>query len=524
MNALPGPRLFADREARLRDLDALARRLWLGGLTHSQGALESRLAALRTLASHLAAGLPLSAALAVWPGPPIAPRLAAACAELDLSRFCTGQPELADTVVQSLLFHLDFIVDFRDRGMPEDTAITTAVAAFTDDWRDRCGTLDELSEVFGLMPDLGKNTRWDQLRGLLQSEGWREVVRIRRLLAGLSELQAIIRSLGRALPTAEPAATGWRPVTIEAEASVARPQPASIHVPDLPGETRGIRRSDRIARMLPAEAMLLGHPRLRLVWHARRAERTLLSYEDDDRMTEVRQQRARVTRPESRPQPAPRLERGPLVLCVDTSGSMRGGAEAVAKAVVLEAMRCAHAQGRPCHVFAFGGPDEVLALELPVDAAGIATVAAFLGQGFRGGTDICTPLERALARIEDAGWRQADLLIASDGEFGATPALADRLRVARQAQGLFVQGILIGDRETIGFLEVADAIHWVRDWRRFGGSAADSPVHSKSLTALYFPGALRTAENRAATVDGETASAALHAGRHRNEPPSGATP
>lgn len=515
----PAPRLFADKEGRLADLDRLPRRLWLGGLTHSQGCLEPRLAALAALRDRLAAGLPAGEALAAWPGEPAAAAVGAALASLDLPRYCREQAELPELVAQSLLFHLDFIVDFRDRGMAEDTAIATAVAAFADDWKDRCGTLDELTDVFGLIPDLAKNTRWDQLHGLLRAEGWQEVVRIRRLLERLPELQALIRRLGRALPAPDLATTGWRAVTMEAEASVARPQPSTVHVPDLPGETRGIRRSDRIARMLPAEAMLLGHPRLRLVWHARRAERTLLTYEDDDRMTEVREERARVTRPEPRPQPAPRLEMGPLLLCVDTSASMRGGAEAVAKAVVLEAMRTAHAQGRPCHLFAFGGPDEVVELSLAVDAAGIGSLSAFLGQAFRGGTDICAPLERALVRLETAAWRQADLLIASDGEFGATPALAARVTEARQRLGLHVQGVLIGDRETVGFLEIADAIHWVRDWRRFGGSTADSPVHSRSLTALYFPGALRNAENRAATVDGGTASAAVHAGRHRNEPP-----
>jgi hypothetical protein len=52
----------------------------------------------------------------------------------------------------------------------------------------------------------------------------------------------------------------------------------------------------------------------------------------------------------------------------------------------------------------------------------------------------------------------------------------------------------------MGLLEVCDDIHWVRDWRRQAddagteprGAAAPgwSPVHSKSLTALYFPNAL----------------------------------
>jgi hypothetical protein len=92
-----------------------------------------------------------------------------------------------------------------------------------------------------------------------------------------------------------------------------------------------------------------------------------------------------------------------------------------------------------------------------------------------------------------------------------------RLERAKTELGLRVQGILIGDRETVGLLEVADDILWVRDWRRYGSSDADSPVHSKSLTAMYFPGALRSPENRRSTVSGDTASAAVRAGLHRGE-------
>jgi hypothetical protein len=131
--------------------------------------------------------------------------------------------------------------------------------------------------------------------------------------------------------------------------------------------------------------------------------------------------------------------------------------------------------------------------------------------------DIAGPLEAALARLEEprCGAPQT-LLIASDGEFGATAELAERLRRVKGALGLRVQGVLIGDRETIGFLELADAIHWVRDWRRFGGSEAhcdaSSPVHDKSLTALYFPGALRSPENLATTVAGDAAARAVRYG------------
>lgn len=180
-----------------------------------------------------------------------------------------------------------------------------------------------------------------------------------------------------------------------------------------------------------------------------------------------------------------------MLLCVDTSGSMQGGAEAVAKAVVLEAMRVAHAQKRACHLFAFGGPEEIVEIELGLDMQGLNRLSEFMGQGFHGGTDICGPIERALQRIEMDGWQLADLLIASDGEFGATRASAAALVQAKAEKGLRVQGVLVGDRETIGMKELADSIFWVRDWRQYGKARFDSPLQSSKLTEMFFPSALR---------------------------------
>ena len=108
--------------------------------------------------------------------------------------------------------------------------------------------------------------------------------------------------------------------------------------------------------------------------------------------------------------------------------------------------------------------------------------------------------------------------MASDGEFGATPDVVERLEAAKREQGLRVQGVLIGDRETIGFLEIANDIHWVSDWRRFGGRDAASPVHSQSLTSIYFPGALRNPTTRAGTVDARQASEAVRRGDRQRLP------
>jgi uncharacterized protein with von Willebrand factor type A (vWA) domain len=49
----------------------------------------------------------------------------------------------------------------------------------------------------------------------------------------------------------------------------------------------------------------------------------------------------------------PAAELGPIIVCLDTSGSMVGAREVVAKAVVLECMRGAHNQGRQLLAYAF---------------------------------------------------------------------------------------------------------------------------------------------------------------------------
>jgi uncharacterized protein with von Willebrand factor type A (vWA) domain len=480
------------QEAELAALDQLPRNLWLWSLVHSQGALRPRLDQVEQLRRALIAGeFPTDF---VWPDAAFAGQLLQQLDALELPGFCKNDADMTDTLLRSLLFHLDHVVDYIDRGASAADARQLALESFAVDWKERCGEMEALVAVFGAMGDLSKNLLWDMLRGLLRSGGWQEVVRISHMVEHLPELARVIRQLGRSRASEERDESSRSDAPVMEQIVTYHDQKRIVRVPDYPGETRGICRSGRVARMLPAEAMLLNHPRLRLIWHARHAERILLSYEDDEDMEDAIPEPKPAWRPSPDKLPDQRMEMGPIVMCVDTSGSMQGGAETVAKAAVLEAVRTAHSQKRGCHVFAFSGPDDIVELEIGVDMPGLEQLTDFMGQTFLGGTDICGPLGRALDKITESGWQLADLLIASDGEFGATPEMALRLNTAKQEQGLRVQGILIGDRETIGLLELTDDVFWVRDWRLYGTSQAESPVKTKSLTKLYFPGALRMPE------------------------------
>lgn len=469
-------------------LGQLPSALWRWAVVCSSGATERRLAELPGWRAALERGQ-LPPPELDWGDPDATQALRAVLGELTLNDLTHDHPAMAQQVLQSLLWHLDGLID-RPPDEPRAAAIGRQAEAFRESWQlQRQGW----EEVMALTQTLGElvQLRWDELQGLLNRREWAEAQRIGQRLALMPELRRFIDGVGRRDPVPEaPAAARARPS--------ARDDPSQRPDDDRrtpePGQVDGVRRARVLARMAGAESVALTHPVLRRLWRARFAEGQLLCY--DDRAPAPRAAPAPLDTPDSRDRPGPPRGRGPLIVCLDTSGSMRGAPEQVAKACVLQALRSAQTGRRDCRLLAFGGRGELLEQTLALTPDGLGSLLDLMGQNFDGGTDVQTPLERAVERVQQDGWRQADVLIVSDGEFGVTPATLDALRQAKQALGLRVHGILIGDRETIGLVEVCDHLHWVRDWRRHAdgsGHTADgfSPVHSRSLTALYFPNAIR---------------------------------
>jgi hypothetical protein len=115
-----------------------------------------------------------------------------------------------------------------------------ALDAFAADWQERCGHIDELVDVFGMLPEGDQSLRWDMICGQLRSEGWQEVLRIRRLLERLPELGRLIRQLGRSRQTDEPERRSQRTVPVMERALAQHPQPHAVHR----GFTRGLVRKE----------------------------------------------------------------------------------------------------------------------------------------------------------------------------------------------------------------------------------------------------------------------------------------
>lgn len=102
---------------------------------------------------------------------------------------------------------------------------------------------------------------------------------------------------------------------------------------------------------------------------------------------------------------------GPIIICVDTSGSMHGTPEYIAKAVTLHISMKAAAQKRNCFLINFSTTYATIDLAPP---KGIGDLLDFMGMSFRGGPDAAPALKKAIEMTNSESYRLADILMISD--------------------------------------------------------------------------------------------------------------
>ena len=123
------------------------------------------------------------------------------------------------------------------------------------------------------------------------------------------------------------------------------------------------------------------------------------------------------------------IEQGPVIICVDTSGSMQGAPETIAKAITLFMATRAIKQKRACFLINFSTQIETLDLSGNI---GILHVIEFLQRSFRGGTDASPALAHALKIMEKESYNKADLLMISDFLMASTStAIQEKIATAK---------------------------------------------------------------------------------------------
>lgn len=269
--------------------------------------------------------------------------------------------------------------------------------------------LGRLSRALELgLGQLGRGS--DRTPGAWQSAQIQGLDRAGALLRDNPSIQSLVEELGR-----------------QAQDGPQRPGPAPI--PMGPSEVRGLELGRELSRVLAAELSWLADPDTEYVFWHRYLTGQLMQLELDQELIRAKDP-SRVPVGQGR---------GPIVLLLDTSGSMRGEPELLSKAVALAVLRLALTQKRRCLLVAFGAGRQLRTADLcdNTDPA----LADLLGGRFAGGTDPLKAIDAAL----ELGAENADLFMVSDGHFVVQEALMGRLAEAEQGRGMRCFGLLIGE-------------------------------------------------------------------------------
>ena len=174
------------------------------------------------------------------------------------------------------------------------------------------------------------------------------------------------------------------------------------------GEINGLRFSNDISSVLPSELSFMNNPAANKLFQLKFAQKQLLSY-DYQRMEEE-QEESKVKEGTTVEKKEPK---GPIIICVDTSGSMHGTPENIAKTITFALSKIAIEEERKCYLISFSTSIETLDLT-DFSANPIGKLVQFLRMSFHGGTDATPALKHAVKMLSENEWKNADVLMISD--------------------------------------------------------------------------------------------------------------
>jgi len=210
-------------------------------------------------------------------------------------------------------------------------------------------------------------------------------------------------------------------------------------------ELRGITKGSDIGKLLPSELMKIKHPILKKLFKKDLLENSLFQYEY---------------------YPQTKESKGPIVCCIDSSGSMHGVKEIWAKAVALGLLEIAKLQNRSFHAihFSSGWNDATLhtndfSKRNHYSIKEIINLAEYFEGG---GTQFEPPLNAAREKIQESSeYKKADIVFITDGESVVRDMWVEDFNAWKKSIDLKVYSVLIDAgynfRSTLE--EFSDEIH-----------------------------------------------------------------
>lgn len=216
----------------------------------------------------------------------------------------------------------------------------------------------------------------------------------------------------------------------------------------------GVCESGRLDALLPTEIALLGNASLEKQFYKKFVENRLQTF--DFRSHEP--VREHVDNPRTAA-----AKTGPYIVCLDTSSSMQGKPEEVAKAICFGLLLRSREEQRNCYLISYSL--KVKVLDLADWKHSQSQIVDFLSHSFCGGTNLEPAILESLRILQTDNYSLADVLVISDFEMGdLAPACQGEMAAIKQRNVRF-HSLQIGYQGNKNVLDLFD-VHWEYNTRR----------------------------------------------------------
>ncbi|MEM8897231.1 MAG: VWA domain-containing protein [Bacteroidota bacterium] len=306
---------------------------------------------------------------------------------------------------------------------------------FQDYYSDLQGKITSMSDLGDLLsPFYGfLGLSWTATIGNWNHINWDKLEEVAKKLQDDPSLKDLAEQLGR-----------WQlEKQIEEEMSLYAPEMSLSWKPNPIGKSEivGVHHSNDLSALLPSEIALLSSPDTEIVFSKRFVEKKLLTFQYQSLDADIHKQQK-----EKPILQAPDQKRGPIILVIDTSGSMFGDPEKIAKALSFAILEIALKQKR--RAFAISFSTQIRTLELSSFQHDVEPLIDFLQLSFHGGTDIQPALKKAIDMVGEEAFRYADILVISDFIIPKVETqLMSRIIQVRKEQGVRFHSLYISRRK-----------------------------------------------------------------------------
>ncbi len=205
------------------------------------------------------------------------------------------------------------------------------------------------------------------------------------------------------------------------------------------GMIEGITYSNDISNVLPSELALWKHPLTKPLFQLKFIKKELFCFKytlkTKEKVVATELYEASVAKKE---------EKGPIIICVDTSGSMSGTPENIAKTIVFALAKIAIEEKRLCYLISFSSSIETMELTNWKDFNAIERLVDFLRMSFNGGTDASPALEHSVGLLQKENWKYADVLMMSDFVMDSLEVKIEEAIEAEKKKGTRFFSLVVG--------------------------------------------------------------------------------